>query len=107
MAAHGRERTKMTEMVFTPEEMSERQALLEVRAFITKHGTKEVDAYCAQRLHDIRMDARHRAKKEVEQLKMWVDELANLDPAILDQFSSTTKTSEFMTFEPTPTEADK
>jgi hypothetical protein len=40
----------------------ERQTLLNVRTFITKHGVKEVDAYCAQRLHDIRMDARHREK---------------------------------------------
>lgn len=40
----------------------ERQTLLQVRTFITKHGTKEVDVYCAQRLHGIRMDAAHRAK---------------------------------------------
>lgn len=43
-------------------EKGERQALLEVRSFITKHGTKEVDAYCRQRLHDIAMDARHQSK---------------------------------------------
>lgn len=36
----------------------ERYALLKVRSFITKHGTKEVADYCAQRLHDIQMDAR-------------------------------------------------
>jgi hypothetical protein len=36
----------------------ERQALLRVRSFITKHGVREVDAYCAQRLHDIMMDNR-------------------------------------------------
>lgn len=36
----------------------ERQALLEVRSFILKHGVKEVDAYCAQRLHDIAIDAK-------------------------------------------------
>lgn len=43
---------------FTEFERGERQALLEVRSFITKHGAKEVDAYCAQRLHDITMDAK-------------------------------------------------
>lgn len=43
---------------FTEFEKGERQALLQVRSFIINHGTKEVDAYCAQRLHDIRMDAR-------------------------------------------------
>lgn len=40
-------------------EKGERQALLQVRSFIIKHGTKEVDAFCAQRLHDIMMDRRH------------------------------------------------
>jgi hypothetical protein len=44
-------------------ERGERQALLQVRSFILKHGLKEVDAYCAQRLHDIKMDARHYAEK--------------------------------------------
>lgn len=42
-------------------ERGERQALLQVRSFVIKHGPKEVDAFCAQRLHDIRMDARHAA----------------------------------------------
>lgn len=41
-------------------ELGERQALLEVRSFILKHGLKEVDAYCAQRLHDIAEDAKTR-----------------------------------------------
>ncbi len=50
----------MSDPSFTDFEQGERQALLEVRSFILKHGLKEVDAYCAQRLHDIRMDARHR-----------------------------------------------
>lgn len=52
-------------MDYSEFEKGERQALLEVRGFITKHGTKEVDAYCAQRLHDIMMDARpkHRASQ--------------------------------------------
>lgn len=40
-------------------EQGERQALLQVRSFITKHGTEEVDMFCAQRLHDIKMDARY------------------------------------------------
>lgn len=44
-------------------ENGERQALLQVRSFITKHGAKEVDAFCAQRLHDIMMDARPRPPK--------------------------------------------
>lgn len=42
---------------FSDFEKGERQALMEVRSFITKHGTKNVDAYCAQRLFDISMDA--------------------------------------------------
>lgn len=50
----------MSDPSFTDFQQGERQALLEVRSFILKHGLKEVDAYCAQRLHDIRMDARHR-----------------------------------------------
>ena len=51
------------EPAYTEFELGERQALLEVRSFITKHGKREVDAYCAQRLHDLRMDALARAKK--------------------------------------------
>lgn len=39
-------------------ELGERAALLQVRSFIIKHGLREVDAFCAQRLHDIKMDAR-------------------------------------------------
>lgn len=50
-------------------EKGERQALLEVRSFITKHGLKEVDAYCAQRLHDIRMDAFHQGKSRNSDLE--------------------------------------
>lgn len=50
-------------------EKGERQALLEVRSFITKHGTKEVDAYCQQRLHDINMDAKPRATSLAEDIK--------------------------------------
>lgn len=41
-------------------EEGERFALLQVRSFIIKHGLKEVDTFCAQRLHDIDMDARDR-----------------------------------------------
>ena len=53
----------MIEETFSEREEGERQALLEVRGFITKNGTKDVDAYCAQRLHDMRMDARHRSRE--------------------------------------------
>lgn len=53
---------------FTEFEQGERAALLQLRSFITNQGltlkgaalTREVDAFCAQRLHDIRMDAAHR-----------------------------------------------
>lgn len=50
----------MTHPAYTDFEAGERQALLDVRSFLIKHGRREVDAFCAQRLHDIRMDARHR-----------------------------------------------
>lgn len=43
-------------------EASERETLLQIRTFITRHGLKEVDAYCAQRLHDIHMDAARRGR---------------------------------------------
>lgn len=46
----------MSEPNWTEEEKGERQALLEVRSFVARHGPKEVDQYCAQRLHDMRMD---------------------------------------------------
>jgi hypothetical protein len=55
------------QFVFTDFERGERQALLKLRTFITKHGTKEVDQYAAQRLHDIRQDAT-RSRTEREQL---------------------------------------
>lgn len=48
--------TEMEQQEFDDFTRGERQALLEVRSFIIKHGTREVDSYCAQRLHDIRMD---------------------------------------------------
>lgn len=44
---------------YTEFEKGEREALLQVRGFIAKHGIKEVDDFCWQRLHDIQMDARH------------------------------------------------
>jgi hypothetical protein len=47
---------------WTEFEEGERDALLRVRTFIALHGTGEVDDYCMQRLHDIRMDAMHREK---------------------------------------------
>lgn len=58
--------------VFTEFEQGERAALLQLRSFIIRaHFEKkpfsEVDAYCAQRLNDIRMDASHRAAKEGKQ----------------------------------------
>jgi hypothetical protein len=48
---------------YTEFEQGERQALLQLRSFIARHGVKEVGDYAAQRLHDIRMDARHRQTK--------------------------------------------
>lgn len=45
---------------YTEFEQGERQALLQVRSFIARHGTKEVGDYAAQRLHDIKMDALRR-----------------------------------------------
>lgn len=58
--------------VFTDFEQGERAALLQLRSFIIRaHFEKkpfsEVDAYCAQRLNDIRIDASHRAAKEGKQ----------------------------------------
>lgn len=44
---------------YSEHEKGERAALLNVRSFIVHHGLKEVDAFCAQRLHDIMMDRRH------------------------------------------------
>lgn len=48
------------EPTYTEFEEGERQALIEVRSFIAKRGLKEVDTFCAQRLADIKADARHR-----------------------------------------------
>lgn len=45
---------------YTEFERGEREALLQVRSFLIKHGAREVDAFCAQRVHDIMMDARAR-----------------------------------------------
>jgi hypothetical protein len=50
----------VTEPTYSEFEEGERQALLQVRTFIAHHGVKEVGDYCAQRLHDIQMDARPR-----------------------------------------------
>lgn len=44
-------------------QQGERAALLQVRSFIISHGRAHVDAFCAQRLHDIAMDARHDAER--------------------------------------------
>lgn len=51
---------------YTEFEQGERQALLQLRSFIAKRGTKEVDAYCAQRLADIENDARPRPVRNSE-----------------------------------------
>ncbi len=59
----------MSTYPYTDFEKGERQALLEVRSFITKHGLQEVDTYCALRLHDIRMDAFHRSKSRNSDLE--------------------------------------
>lgn len=48
-----------TEPEYSDFEQGERQALMQVRSFIAKIGLKDVDAFCAQRLHDIRMDRLH------------------------------------------------
>jgi hypothetical protein len=65
----------VTDPTFTEFEEGEREALLQVRSFIAKHGTKEVDAYCAQRLHDIRMDARHRDQQLQQRFERSTGEL--------------------------------
>ncbi len=49
----------MTDPTYSEHEQGERAALLQVRSFIAKHGLKEVDAFCAQRLDDIKMDRLH------------------------------------------------
>jgi hypothetical protein len=54
---------------YTEFEMGERQALLQLRSFIIKHGKDQVDDFCAQRLHDIKMDARHRQLKSPRQFR--------------------------------------
>lgn len=51
---------------YSEHEKGERAALLQVRSFITKHGVKEVDMFCAQRLHDILMDAQPRKIRNSE-----------------------------------------
>lgn len=50
---------KGVEPTYSEFERGERAALLQVRSFIIKHGRADVDAFCAQRLHDIAMDARN------------------------------------------------
>lgn len=41
-------------------EQGEKIALIQARTFITKHGVKDMDAYCQQRCHDIDMDIKSR-----------------------------------------------
>ena len=55
-------------MEYSEFERGERQALLQVRSFIAMHGKREVDAFCAQRLHDIAMDARHAASCDTRRM---------------------------------------
>lgn len=54
---------------FTDFEKGERFALLQLRNFMCRveldrkpRPLKEVDAFCAQRLHDIRMDMQHHTR---------------------------------------------
>jgi len=71
----------VSDPAFTEFEQGERQALLQLRTFILKHGLREVDAYCAQRLHDIRMDARHRDLTELAALEHTGNDAAPIDIA--------------------------
>lgn len=63
--AEGRSGGGSMEPAYTAQEVGERTALLQVRSFVIKNGHAEVDAFCAQRLHDIAMDARHRGSTTV------------------------------------------
>lgn len=71
----------MSEPEYTEFEQGERQALLQVRSFIAKHGIKEVSDYAAMRLHDIRMDALHRTEQaEGDVLNLVVNVAALTEP---------------------------
>ncbi len=58
----------MAEPIYTDHEQGERDALLQLRSFIINRSFKlkgkalidEIDSYCAQRLHDLKMDAGQR-----------------------------------------------
>ena len=58
----------MSEPIYTDREQGERDALLQLRSFIINQSLKrkgkalinEIDSYCAQRLHDLKMDAGQR-----------------------------------------------
>lgn len=60
----------MDEPAYTEFEQGERQALLQVRSFIARHGVKEVSDYCATRLHDMKMDARRRNENLVKLVEL-------------------------------------
>ncbi len=51
--------TARPEPIYSARDQGFREALLQVRSFIAKHGKGEVDAFCAQALHDLRMDTLH------------------------------------------------
>ena len=49
--------------VYSEFDQGMRTAFLQVRSFILKHPLKEVDAFCAAALHDMRSDAEQRDRK--------------------------------------------
>jgi hypothetical protein len=51
--------TAHPEPIYSTRDQGFREALLQVLSFIAKHGKAEVDAFCAQALHDLRMDTLH------------------------------------------------
>jgi hypothetical protein len=48
---------------YTDYERGMRQALIEVNSFIAMHGKRQLNEFCAERLHCIWMDAAHRDEK--------------------------------------------
>ena len=60
----------MADPAFSEFEQGERHALLELRKFVSTQGlrlkgaalVREVDVFCATRLHDLRQDAEHRQR---------------------------------------------
>jgi oligoribonuclease (3'-5' exoribonuclease) len=63
--------TAHPEPIYSARDQGFREALLQVLSFIAKHGKAEVDAFCAQALHDLRMDTLHwNAAKDAEIAKL-------------------------------------